>query len=96
MSEYKLTDDQRKFLEYILSEQNNIMWIGNMTLPITRINNILKNGIYHDDKTSFEDPPKLIINKRSKYTDKARLNYIRDNFIVVIKKQKKYHDNINK
>jgi len=74
---YTLTPKQRKFLEKVIHDFENDR-LGTMTVPRTRITNILNNGYYYSDRTSYENPPILINNKSLKSNDKTKLNHLAD------------------
>ena len=73
--EIVLNKQQRDFLEKLkkLSIQD-----GTFEGPWHRIDNILKNGVYHDDKSSYYTPPKL-----GTQSDRYLLN-------IVVERYKKY------
>jgi len=72
--EYTVTNQQRTFLKYLGENHTGEYAIG----PWRRIHNILKNGIYYDDKNSFIQPPKIVTDKER--ADKFQLNLIADKY----------------
>lgn len=72
MGKHRLTDRQRKFLHEALELYKEYPTV---TFPRIRVENVLKNGCYYDDRSSRVDPPLPIVgtNRRS---DKLMLNTI--------------------
>jgi len=54
--EITLNTEQRDFLTKVKKQHDDQLL--NMSAPWMRIGNILKNGVYYDDKDSWYKPPK--------------------------------------
>ena len=72
---YDLTLEQRNFLNTLLKMYDEAK-LGTVHIPSGRINNILKNSCYYDDKSSFNIPP-TDIGPLGKFSDKDKLNRLR-------------------
>jgi hypothetical protein len=72
---YDLTLEQRNFLNTLLRMYDEDK-LGIIHIPSGRINNILKNSCYYDDKTSYNTPP-TAVGLLGKFSDKDKLNRLR-------------------
>ena len=89
---YNLTPKQRRFLEHVLELYNQDK-LGTISLPPVRMRNILNNGYYYDNRTSYEKPPMLLTGSNIQANDLDRMNGVGEKMRKYFKEKKiRYND----
>jgi len=85
----ELTNNQREFLERAIKLYSRY---PDLEFPRTRINNILYNGYYYDDKSSQTTEP---IESKTQTSDKVILNLVGQTLRKYYKELETYYKVIN-